>query len=144
MKKDVVISIKGISYSEGYDDEDIIELTTIGDMSFKKGKFFLSYEESDVTGMTGTTTCLEIDGSKQIILKRQGKNKSQLIIEKGKRHLCQYGSEYGTMMLGVSTDFINSSLSSKGGALSFKYSLDVNASLASMNEVHIKVKERTK
>lgn len=144
MKKDVVISIKGVSYSDGFDDEDIVELTTIGDMKYKEGKYFLTYSETEVTGMSGTVTSLEIDGQKQIILNRKGKNKSQLIIEKGKRHLCQYGSEYGTMLLGVSTDSINSTLSSKGGALSFKYTLDVNSTLASMNEVYIDVKERLK
>lgn len=140
-KKDVVISIKGISYADGFDDEDIVELTTIGDLRFSKGKYYLTYNESEVTGMEGTTTSLEIDGQNQVIMNRRGKNKSQLIIEKGKRHLCQYGTEYGTMLLGVTTDSIKSTLSNKGGELSFKYSLDVNAALASTNEVYIDVKE---
>lgn len=141
MKKDVVISIKGISYSDEFDDEDIVELTTIGDMRYKEGKYFLTYKETEMTGMLGTVTVLEIDGQNQVILNRRGTNKSQLIIEKGKRHICQYGTEYGEMVLGVTTDSIKSTLSSKGGALSFKYSLDVNSSLASMNEVYIDVKE---
>lgn len=48
------------------------------------------------------------------------------------------------MLIGVSGDRIVSRLTDQGGDLEFKYSLDINTSLASENEVFIKIKECVK
>ncbi|MDR2655064.1 MAG: DUF1934 domain-containing protein [Oscillospiraceae bacterium] len=138
-KQKYIISIKG---SYGTDEgTDGIELTTIGNYYKRRGKYYVAYDESFMTGMEGTTTTLEIDGQKQVILKRSGTNRSQFIIENGKRYLCSYETEFGNTVFGVYSHYIRNSLSGSGGDIAFKYSLDVNASLTSVNEVHIKIKE---
>lgn len=139
MKKDVLISIKGVSSIDG--EKDVMELMTVGNLFFKDGKQFLTYKESEATGFKGTTTCLELDGENKVIMKRIGANRSQLIIEKGKRHLCCYDTGHGDLMIGVFSNSIKNSLDENGGDLSFMYSLDINSSLASENEVYINVKE---
>lgn len=139
MKKDVVISIRGISEIDN--ERDDIEMTTLGNFQYRNGKYYLSYRESDMTGMEGTVTTLEVDGQRQVIMNRRGTSRSQLIIENGKRHICQYGLEYGGVTLGVSSQKIRNDLSINGGRLTFKYTLDINSELASTNEVHIKVEE---
>ena len=66
---------------------------------------------------------------------------SVLIIEKGQRHQCFYDTGYGTMMLGISGDDITSCLNDSGGHLQVRYTLDVNASMASENELQVDVEE---
>lgn len=139
MKKDVLISIKGISNIDG--EEDIMELMTVGNLFMKDGKQIITYKESQATGFEGTTTMLEVTGNSSVILKRRGANRSELIIEKGRRHLCHYDTGAGDIMIGVFSDSITNTLNETGGDVSFKYSLDINSSLASENEVYINVKE---
>ncbi len=140
MKKDVLISIKGISSIDG--QEDTIELTTMGNLFINKdGKQIISYKESEATGFEGTTTMLELMGDSSVILKRRGANRTELYIEKGRRHLCHYDTGAGDIMIGVFSDSIVNTLGEQGGDVSFKYSLDINSNLASENQIYINVKE---
>ena len=71
---------------------------------------------------------------------RFGKVPSQLIIEKGTRHLCHYETGYGAISLGVAADVIEHQLSDEGGKLKFSYTLDSGAeNFISRNLVDITV-----
>lgn len=139
MKKDVLISIKGVSSIDG--ESDTMELTTVGNLFTKNGRHIICYKESEATGFAGTTTMLEVQGDSSVVLRRRGSSRSELIIEKGKRHLCHYDTGEGEIMIGVFSDSIVNGLGESGGDVSFKYSLDINSNLASENEVYINVKE---
>ena len=54
------------------------------------------------------------DASKVSML-RFGKQTSQLVVEKGTRHLCHYETDYGAISLGVSADEIEHGLDENGG-----------------------------
>lgn len=138
MKKDVLISIKGVYSSD--DDMDVIELFTTGKYYKKNGEYYISYDETEATGFEGSRTTMWVQENK-ITLRRTGAAKSQLIVENGVRHQCHYDTGYGEMMVGVSGGRIKSDLTDKGGNLEFKYSLDVNTMLASENEMFVHIKE---
>ncbi len=140
MKKDVMITIRGIQRSDG--DNDVVELFTTGRFYRKNGSYYISYDESEATGYEGAKTTLRVEQDNRVTMSRSGSMRSQLIIERGVRHQCNYDTGYGNFTIGVSGDKIVSSLTDEGGNIEFKYSLDVNASLASENEVYINVKER--
>ena len=59
-----------------------------------------------------------------VSMTRFGKTSSQLIIEKGIRHLCHYETGYGSISLGVAADVIEHNLLPDGGELQFSYTLD--------------------
>jgi uncharacterized beta-barrel protein YwiB (DUF1934 family) len=140
MHKDVLISIKGTVISEG-SDPDVIELVTAGKYYVKDGSYFISYRESEATGLEGVTTTLKVSGQDSVTLIRNGSARSRLILEKGRRHLCQYDTGYGPLMVGVSGTRIKSTLGELGGELDFYYTLDVNSSLLSENQVSVQVRE---
>ena len=71
----------------------------------------------------------------------RGNSSTRLILEKGKRHLCQYDTGYGTLMVGVFTSSFDSTLDASGGSLQVRYTLDINSALSSNNEILITVKE---
>ncbi|TCL43037.1 MULTISPECIES: DUF1934 domain-containing protein [Oscillospiraceae] len=139
MKKDVLISIKGVQRVEG--QEEVIELMTVGNLYKKKDSYYLSYEETEATGFGGSKTTLRLEQDGRVTMLRSGAYRSHLIVEKGRRHQCVYDTGYGEMMIGVLGNQISSTLTDKGGNIQFKYSLDINTSLASENEVYIDVKE---
>ena len=139
MKKDVLISIRGVQLVDG--EKECIELLTTGRYYKKNGSYYLSYLETEATGMEGIRTTLHIEDSKRVTMLRSGRAKSQLIIEKGCRHQCHYDTGYGSIMVGVLGDRIDSRLSDEGGVLDFSYSLDINTALASENRVTITVRD---
>jgi len=139
MKKDVLISIKGIYSSE--DDQDVVELFTTGQYYKKDGCYYICYEESQATGFEGSKTTLKVEQEKMVTLNRSGTANSQLIVEQGVRHQCHYDVGCGDLMVGVLGSRIKSSLTDEGGDLQVKYSLDINSMYASENEMYIQIKE---
>ena len=137
---DALISIKGTVFAENA-QPDIIELITAGRYYTKDGKQYISYKESEVTGLEGVTTTLKVEGGDSVTLIRSGAAQSRLIIAKGQRQLCHYGTDYGDLMVGISGCHIDSKLGDVGGELSFNYTIDVNSSTVSQNEVSISVRE---
>ncbi len=145
MNEDFLIRIDGRMEQAG--ETDSVELMTRGSFVRRGGSFFITYKESETTGYAGCTTTVKVaeDGRKVAML-RFGPAASQLIIEKGTRHLCHYETGYGSMTLGVAADEIESQLFDEGGQVKFSYTLDVDQDMVlSRNLVTITVKkaERT-
>lgn len=138
-KREVCITIRGLQRVDN--QENTIELFTVGDLSEQDGSLYLSYDESEATGFEGSRTTLRIQDSSCVTMNRTGVARTQLIVEKGKRHQCVYDTGCGDMFIGVLGNYISSTMTNKGGKLDFKYSLDINTSLASENEVSIDVRE---
>jgi len=141
MKKDVLISIKGVYASD--DDRDVIELFTLGQYYKRNGNYYISYEETEATGFEGSRTTLKVEREARVTMERKGAANSQLIVEQGVRHQCHYDTGLGDMMIGVLGSRIKSDLNDAGGNLVVKYSLDINSLLASENEMYINIREKT-
>ena len=139
MKKDVYISIRGIQAIDG--DRDVTELFTQGRFYRRNNSYYITYDESEATGYEGSKTTLKVEGSRKVTLTRSGAVRSHLIGEAGERNIGHYGTAGGELIIGVNTRLIRSSLTDAGGDLRFSYSLDVNSSLVSENEVYVNVKE---
>lgn len=135
-KKDVLIKIKGTYIIDN--DSDVTEITTIGNFYKKQDLYCISYQESEATGFKDTKTTMEISNS-MVTLTRKGAINTQLIIQNGIRHQCCYDTGYGDILMGISGESMDSSLTDEGGQLSFRYALDVNSALASINIVEIQV-----
>lgn len=142
MKKDVLINIRGVYNYDGDDEPDIVEIFTTGTYQQENGHYYISYDESEATGFEGSTTTLKVEDGMVTMSRISEEIDSQLIIQDGVRHQCQYDLGYGDMMIGVNGHSIKSSLGLAGGDLRFRYSLDVNSMFASENELYITVKER--
>uniref|UniRef100_UPI003989134D DUF1934 domain-containing protein n=1 Tax=Anaeromassilibacillus sp. SJQ-1 TaxID=3375419 RepID=UPI003989134D len=48
------------------------------------------------------TSVLKVEGNDKVTLMR-GAGSTRLVLENGKRHLCQYDTGYGNMMIGIFT-----------------------------------------
>lgn len=140
-QKDVLINIRGV-YNFEDEESDVVELFTTGTYTQEGDAFLITYQESEATGFEGSTTTLRVESEDRVTLSRSGPAEAQLIVQNGVRHQCYYDVGYGDMMIGVSGQSIRSNLGESGGDLEFRYALDVNALLASENEMFINVKER--
>ena len=130
MEENHVITICNRQTINGETEE--ICLTTMGTYAEKGGNRYIIYQEYDQeTGQPMQTSTLM----------RNNANRTNLILEEGKRHLCQYGTQFGSMMLGVFTKLVKIDLNDQGGSLQANYTLDLDTNLASENEIIITVKE---
>ena len=140
MKKDFLICIDGTMEQEDFSDH--IQLKTRGGFVFKDGNFFITYEESETTGYAGCTTTVKIaQDSSRVAVLRYGPAASQLIIEKGIRHVCHYETGTGSLNLGVAADEISCELTPTGGTAQFSYTLDSGTQEISRNLVTITVSQ---
>ena len=137
--KEFLLTIVGTQADE--EEKDEVELFTTGNFYRTDHSWCIAYDESEATGFEGNRTIVELDDDlRRVTMTRLGNTSSQLIIERGVRHQCTYDTGYGSLIIGVSGDYIHSTLSEEGGDLGFGYSLDVNTSLASENTVAITVR----
>ena len=141
MEENYLISILGRQTVNGEQDE--VEVTTLGRYTEKNGKKYIVYKEYEdaENPQKARTSILKVEGDQKVTLIRSGGDATRLILENGKRHLCRYDTGFGALTVGVFTKSLHSDLGAAGGRLSVQYTLDVNASLASTNEIHITVKE---
>lgn len=140
MREDYLISILGRQNIDGETGE--VEVTTVGSYVKRGNSRFIVYKEYDAEDRNNThTSVLKVEGDSTVTLMRGGAQNTRLVLEKGKRHICPYDTDYGCMMVGVFTSSVKSDLDDMGGRLEVSYTLDVNSNLSSMNEVLITVRE---
>ena len=96
MKKMVNLSVCGRQYYPGQEPE-VIELTTEGTMQWIDNGWEISYEESELTGLVGTTTTFRLEDG-QVVLIRKGQVRSQMIFREGVPHDSLYQLDFGALL----------------------------------------------
>ena len=136
----VLLTIRSEQHFEDM-EPDSIELMTEGTLTATgEGGLLLSYQESELTGLEGTLTTIQVDGG-QVTLMRVGEFNSQLVFQEGRRHLSMYNTPYGAMAIGVNTRHLLASLNDQGGDIEVDYTIEVDHALAGRNIFRISVKE---
>ena len=96
MLENYLISIKGRQKIDNETGE--VELTTLGSYVQKGNSRYIVYKEYDAENNNAAkTSVLKVDGSSKVTLMRGGADSTRLILESGKRHLCQYDTGFGNM-----------------------------------------------
>lgn len=140
MQDNYLISIRGRQKVDGETGE--VEVTTLGSYVCRGGNRYIVYKEyPSEDDPAPRTSILKVEGSSRLTLMRKGGDNTRLILESGKRHLCQYDTDFGSLTVGVFTSRFDSSLDDTGGSLNISYTLDAGDVLSSYNEVLITVKE---
>lgn len=123
------------------DDKDQVEMKTVGTVEHDDDNYIIRYNEELETGSTPIRAKLNIakDESKVEMIK-SGPYSSCLIIEKSKRHLCNYGTEYGDMLMGIFGREVENDFNENEGTFKFSYDIDINGAISSQNDVIIKFK----
>ena len=136
----VVLTIRGEQY---YDDmePDGTELITEGTMEVEEGRILLSYEETELTGMQGTTTCFVVE-EKRVTLVRSGSVNSQMVFEEGRQHTSLYETPFGEMAVDIQTAKLLHNLNERGGLMEIKYSIAVEHTVTGRNRFKIRVKRK--
>ncbi len=133
MKKDVLLTIKDSHTIDG--DTESYEMTTRGIWESDLSGYKISYDEQ-YDELKGCHTELTVNGS-CVSMIRTGSFNTEMTIEMGKRHNCQYQSPFGTMLIGISAQKVASDITDGKGTLELRYTIDFYGGVASENELII-------
>ena len=137
--KNGLIEIKGTQTVDG--NSENIEMTTVGKMYIKDGLWRLIYRENSDDLAASSVTTLAVDAFGAVSLDRSGSADSHMTVQKGKRHMSLYTMGPCEFTLGTFGEKVENEIGENGGRLSMRYTVDINSTYASTNEIKIKVQE---
>ncbi len=140
MNKDVIINVRGNQMDGVTQEQNAIELITEGKYYKKGDNYYITYKESEVTGMEGTTTTLKV--SKDVVtLMRFGKINSQFVFQRGQRHQSFYDTEFGSFNIGVYADKVEIKMNENGGEIRVGYEMEIDNHSSGRNDFHMFIRE---
>ncbi len=139
-KENYLISIVGEQMLDG--ETDKIEVLTAGNFMKKKDHYYIGYKEYDEDNPeTFFNNLIKVEDD-TVTINRKGPMRSQLMLQRGRRHQCIYQTVAGDLSIGVFTKTLENRLTEKGGVLEVSYTLDFNTDLVSENRFVIKIEEK--
>jgi len=139
MDKNVIISVKGTQSPEDQ-DMNIMELVTEGKYTKEDNAYYVTYNESEVTGMKGTTTTLKVmDGIVTLI--RVGSVNSHFVFQQGQKHVSYYDTEYGAFTIGVLANAVDVRMDDSGGEIRVGYQIEIDNNNTGENDFFMSIRE---
>lgn len=138
--KNVIITVEGIQVLADA-PEDNVQLITEGEYTYQDGCGHFTYEETEITGMEGTSTSFDFTPD-EVIISREGTVRNRMVFVQGKKNVFLYETPYGAMTMGIDTHSITSTLGPTGGQLDIDYTLSFDQVMVSRNRFIVKIKEQ--
>ncbi|MBD5151595.1 MAG: DUF1934 domain-containing protein [Oscillibacter sp.] len=139
MEKQIILFVRGEQTYDGVAPE-VTELATEGVMTLDGDAISLAYEETELTGMEGTTTRFTLQGDR-VVLERTGTIQSRMEFKQGERSSSLYETPWGTMVVDIATTKLAHRLNERGGVLEIVFTIAVNHQVTGENRFKIRVKE---
>lgn len=123
MKKDVLITIKGIQGNVLEDDE--IEMMTTGFFYEKGDKFYIQYIDTALDTEQETKTSIKMN-SERVSITRFGATNTHMIFEKGISHFSPYETPFGIFEIKTHTNDIQLEITDTDLRLAVEYILEID------------------
>lgn len=136
MEKSAVISIRSFS---DLDKDEVMEVVTPGKFHLGESEFKAVYEESEISGMDGTTTTLVIKDD-VLVLEREGSTSTRMEFKKGEDVISLYNTPYGMMNINISTKELDIDMDEDGGVIYTKYVLGLEGQPGITTELKVKIR----
>lgn len=137
-----IIEIKTTQTSSDTRETDVIELITEGKFYEKNGSSYLLYEETELTGMEGTTTNIKISKD-MVTMRRFGNVRSVMEFKPGVRHNATYDTFYGSVSTELLTRKVDVQIDTKNKLnlkVNIKYDIAVKGMFEGSNVMEITAK----
>jgi uncharacterized beta-barrel protein YwiB (DUF1934 family) len=122
VKKKAIISVTS-KQSVGH--EDSIEVVTPGEFYKKEDLYYAIYEETEISGMEGTTTTLKISKDKLSLI-RKGSTSAKMDFDRNSKNLSMYDTPYGTLELRIETKELDIEIDEDGGNIFVNYNMSLS------------------
>lgn len=116
-----------------------MSLTMTGKYSEKAGYKYITYKETQLTGMEDTTTLLKIESDRVTVI-RMGSVEAKQVFMEGKRYICDYITSFGTLQIAVIPWTVEASIQEGEGRIHLEYDLEIGDQPFSRNSLVIEVR----
>ena len=130
MAKDVLVSVKGTQYMDS--ESDSIEVITSGTWYEKNGRQYLMYEETYEEMQVTTKNTVKITPN-LIEVTKKGAVASKMIYELGKKHMSNYMTPMGLIVLGITTKDIFVEADEEKLQAEIRYAMEMTGQFVSEN-----------
>ena len=139
MEKQIILFVRG---EQTYDSvsPEVTELATEGLMTIEGEEVTLTYQESEITGMEGTTTRFIVRGD-TVVLERTGMIVSRMEFKQGERSSSFYETPWGTMAVDIATTKLAHRLTERGGVMEIAFTIAVNHQVTGENRFKVRVRD---
>ncbi|NLK94329.1 MAG: DUF1934 domain-containing protein [Clostridiales bacterium] len=136
MENNAVISIlSNNNISEG----EQIEVLSPGKYIKLDDGYKAIYEETELSGMDGTTTTVIIK-EKEVILEREGTTTTKMIFNENEPSISLYNTPYGMLEITISTNRLDVDMNDEGGEISINYDMAIAGQSPLNTSLLLKVK----
>lgn len=139
MTQPVIISVEGTQKFIGCEKQTVCVVTD-GTMKIDGDTISLTYEESEVTGMEGTTTTFLVKDD-HVTLTRTGAVQSKMEFQKGVKDVSLYDVGFGAMTIVVKARRIKNELGPEGGRLEISYGIEIDQQATGLNSFILDVRK---
>ncbi|WP_419499419.1 DUF1934 domain-containing protein [Dialister invisus] len=141
VEKQVMIRCKSIQRDERGKAEEVV-LETAGVYGEDEDCRYLTYEETSLSGMEGTTTTIRMYGD-HVTLSRQGSFLQETEYRPGTVAKSEYITPAGPVEITVSSKEITDMVSGGKGRLRLVYDIEMKGLFSHLNEIIIDVREES-
>ena len=141
METEFLLSVKGVQ-RHGQEEPQIIEMTTDASLTGEDGVLYLRYAESALTGLEGTETCFELHQD-NVVLRRTGSVRSELVCALGQVHESLYDTEQGALLITIRTRELEDEMTLEGGSLHVGYSISIEGLGMGQIDYYLNVRRRS-
>lgn len=124
MKRDVLVSIKGLQYALAEGDDQRVETINRGTFYTRNNKNYVVYEET-MSEDAIVKSRLKFD-EKGLELSRKGPFALHMTFEEGKKNYTAYKTPYGDIMIGIDTTAVRCSQTGDEINMAVEYDMEVN------------------
>lgn len=128
MTKDVLVRVRGTQILD--DTHDSVEVITGGSYYLKDGKHYILYDES-VEGVDEATGNTVKASERTVEVLKRGPVTARMVFEKGKKHLANYVTPVGLIVLGITTTELAVAAEEEEVRVHLEYALEMNGEFVS-------------
>ncbi len=139
--ENVFVTVIG-TQKDGYGEKDRIELATVGQSYQKNGIHYITYRESAISGMEGSTTVLKLYPD-HITLVRMGNIEHKQEFRLGQRSHSTYITPFGSLKMSVLTKKLQICRRENQTVVHITYELAINGEWQSDNTLSVTIREES-
>lgn len=141
METNAWITLSGMQTIDG--EQDNFELSTVGRYTKRDGRFYVSYEGSEITGYEKSTTTLKIkdDLVSMIRFDNEGGGASQMVFERNKQCTGIYRTPLGNLSVDVYTNQMRVDVNDDGGEVELDYFIQLNDCAPVRNNLRVYIRK---
>ncbi len=140
MQKDVLISIKGLQFSQDPEAEKV-EVITPATFYDKGGNSYVVYDEV-MEGMEGATKNVIRIGEEEMNILKRGAVNVQMLFTKNEKNLTSYSTPFGSIMIGIDTSNYQVKREENSMKVHVEYALELNYEHHADCKIDIEVKDK--